>query len=136
MAVQAIWRKSLKAPNQPMPLKFTAGGTIVKGDILAFSSGTVVGAGDAAAPTTLAGIALHEATSGAEVLVAPLMPDDLWEVTLSGTVPNVGSLLEIDVTSGEQTLVADSATGKQVARLLEVVHATTKRCLVRFIGAV
>jgi len=96
----------------------------------------VVQAGDGADPKTLAGIALHEAASGAEVLVAPLMPDDIWEVTLSGTVPNVGSLLEIDVTATEQTLVTDSATGKQVARLLEVVNATSKRCLVRFIGAV
>jgi len=136
MALQAIWRKSLKAPNQPMPLKFTTGGAVVKGDILAFSSGTVVQAGDGADPKTLAGIALHEAASGVEVLVAPLMPDDIWEVTLSGTVPNVGSLLEIDVTATEQTLVTDSATGKQVARLLEVVNATSKRCLVRFIGAV
>lgn len=130
----AKWVKTLRGVGGPQLVEFTAGEAIADGDVLIFSSGTVVKATDGVAAQSIAGVAMGDAELGKPVLVSLASEEDLYEVTGSGTVPAVGSLLEVDVTAGVTTFVTSSAASKAVARLIKVIDATKKTLWIRFVS--
>jgi hypothetical protein len=122
----------------PQLEKFVAGGACEVGDMLIWSSGKVVKAGDAATkPNVIAGLAMQAAAAdGSVISVMPIVRDALIEgLVKDSTIPNVGAALHVDVTSNVMKFEGAAAgTSAGCFQLYKVVNATGKVIQARYAG--
>lgn len=103
--------------------------TLHKGDLLIYSSGYLTIA--LAASTAIVGMCMEDKTSGASenptISFVPATPDVIFSAQCSGTPTQamIGTIVDIEGTTGIQEINEDSTAGGTVVRLLGVKPNST-----------
>lgn len=106
----------------------TLGGTVEEGDLLKWSSGTLIKItdDDSTSPTFLA---LEAGDSGDEITVLELVPWIRLQGVYTGTEPDEGALVGIDVTTN--VIKIDGAAANTHFAYVRTINSTTKTCVVQ-----